>query len=210
MPISFENRAGELHYVKAAKTKRGGTRYYIVKDKNKYKPEELLEEIPVGFEFYELPSDGLVTFRKIIKSKITDEEVSILDFVMKQHKTVRDYILDKEESALMLYILESRDGTWGILDEEECKKFRRYDEKLRFEKTENGLYRAQRFCYLSRYYGWITMESTENLKYLAEKYCYHADKESLLQFWIEGEEEPQAEAIGEIDGQPVFGFTLEF
>ena len=47
----------------------------------------------------------------------------------------------------------------------------------------------QRFCNLSRYYGWITMETSNDLKYLAEKYCYHIDKESLLEFWIEGEED---------------------
>ena len=60
---------------------------------------------------------------------------------------------------------------------------------LRFEKTTNGLYKAQRFCNLSNYYGWITLETSDDLNYLAEKFCFHIDKESLLEFWIEGEED---------------------
>ncbi len=59
---------------------------------------------------------------------------------------------------------------------------------LRFEK-DNDNFKAQRFCNLSRYYGWITMETSNDLEYLAEKFCYHIDKESLLEFWIEGEED---------------------
>lgn len=187
MPICYENRAREFHYVKAAKTKKGGTRYYIVKDKNKYRPEELLEEIPVGFEFYEFPYDGLVSFRKIIKSKITDEEFSILDSVMKNHETVKDYIIDREENALMLYVL-GNSMLREFLREEDFRKNQRYDVKLRFEKNENNEFQAQRFCFISRYYGWITMETSEDLKYLAEKYCFHVDKQSLVEFWIEGEE----------------------
>jgi hypothetical protein len=206
MPIYYENRAGELHYVKAAKTKKGGTRYYIVKDKNKYRPEDLLEEIPEGFEFYESPSDGLVSFRKIIKSTIADEELSILDSVMKKHETVSKYIIDKEANALMLYISDIYNRLWGILENEEFDKFARYQEKLRFEKNENNEFQAQRYCYLGRYNDWITMETSADLKYLAEKYCFHADKESLLEFWIEGEKELEAVLVGEIDGRPLYGF----
>lgn len=42
---------------------------------------------------------------------------------------------------------------------------------------------------MSNNYGWITLETNENLSYLAGKYCFHIDKESLLEFWIEGEED---------------------
>jgi len=207
MPICYENRAGELHYVKAAETKKGGTRYYIVKDKNKYRTEELLEKIPEGFEFYEFPLDGLVSFRKIIQSKITDEEFSILDSVMKRHETVKEYLIDKEENSLMLYISDNSNEIRELFEDEAYKKFQRYFEKLRFEKNENNDFQAQRYCYLGRYNDWITMETNADLKYLAEKYCFHADKESLLEFWIEGEEEPEAVLVGEIDGKPVYGFS---
>lgn len=206
MPICYENRTGELHYVKVVVAKKGGKRYYIVKDKNKYKSAELLDAIPEGFEFYEFPYDGLVSFRKIILSNITDEEFSILDSVMKQHETVKEYLIDKEENALMLYISGNYDGIREFLKLEDFGKIQRFDVKLRFEKNKNNDFQAQRYCYLGSIDGWITMETNKDLKYLAEKYCYHADKESLLEFWIEGEEEPQAILVGELEGRPVRGF----
>ena len=33
------------------------------------------------------------------------------------------------------------------------------------------------------------METSEDLYYLADKYCFHIDKESLVEFWIEREED---------------------
>jgi hypothetical protein len=50
------------------------------------------------------------------------------------------------------------------------------------------------------------METSEDLKYLTEKYCPHADKESLLKFWIEGKEEPETVLVSEISGIPVYGY----
>ncbi len=189
MPISYENRKGEIHYIKAAATKKGGKRYYVVKNKEKYKPEDLLEEMPEGFEFYEFPSDALVAFRHIAKSSFTDGEFAILDSVMKRHETVKDYIIDKEENALTIYIDLMDKELFEMLDDKQIRQIKRYDDILRFEKSENDDYSAQRFCYISRYYGWITLETSDDLQYLAEKYCCHIDKESLLQFWIEGEED---------------------
>ncbi len=206
MPIYYENRKGELYYIKFATAKKGGKRYYIVKDKSKFKSDELLEEVPQGFEFYEFPYDARVVLRKMLKSSITDEEFSILDLVMKRHETVKDYIIDREKDALLIYTAHLDRELWNMLDDIQFRLTQSYDDKLRFEKNEKGEYEAQRFCYLSRYYGWIIMETSRDLKYLAEKYCYHIDKESLLQFWIEGEEEPQATVVGEIEGNPVYGF----
>jgi hypothetical protein len=200
MPISYENRKGEIHYVKAAKTKKGGTRYYITN------PAELIEEIPPGFEFYEFPEDALVSFRKILKTNITDEDFSILDSIMKQHKTIKDYIIDKEENALTVYISDYEEDFLAMLTDAQFRDIQRYIEKLRFEKTADGNFKAQRFCFISKYYGWMTMETSEDLKYLAEKYCYHIDKESLLEFWKEGEEEPEMQLVGEFSGIRVYGY----
>jgi hypothetical protein len=203
MPISYENRKGELHYIKAAQTKKGGTRYYIVKNLNN--PDELINEMPPDFEFYEFPADGLVSFRKIKSSNITDEDFSVLDSVMKNHETVKDYIIDKEENALMLFISGHLRNDFLELDDKWFRQIQRYDDKLRFEKRNNREFLAQRFCFISRYYGWITMETSEDLKYLAEKYCPHVDQESLLQFWKEGEEEPEADVF-EFNGNLVYSF----
>ncbi len=204
MPVSYENRKGDKHYVKAVKTKKGGTRYYIVK--NNQNPDELINEVPPGFEFYEIPFDAQVTFRKIVKINITDEEFSILDSVMKHHKTVKDYIIEKEKDALLIYISDYDEELRLMLGEKQFAQIQKYDEKMRFEKGENGGFHAQRFCFISKFYGWITMETGDDLKYLAEKYCYHIDKETLLNFWIEGEEEPEMILVGEFSDVPVYGF----
>lgn len=204
MPLSYENRRGEIHYVKAAKTKKGGTRYYIVK--NISKPEELINEMPEGFEFYEFPEDALVSFRKILKTNITDEDFAILDNVMNHHETVQDYLVNKEENALTVYISQYDEDLLSMLSDDQFRQMQRFDEKLRFEKSGENIFQAQRFCFISKHWGWITMETSDDLKYLAEKYCYHIDKESLLEFWKEGEEEPEMVLLAEISGNRIYGY----
>ncbi len=166
--------------------------------------------MPQGFEFYEFPNDARVVLRKLLKGSITDEEVSILDAVMKRHKTVKDYIIDSEKDALLIYTAHLDRDLWDMLDDRQFRLTQSYNDKLRFEKSKNGEYEAQRFCYLSPYYGWITLETSNALQYLAEKYCHHIDKESLLEFWIEGEGEPEATLVGEIEGNPIYGFLSNF
>ncbi len=188
MPIEYINRKHEKHYLKAIPTKNGKERYYIIKDISRVPASELLNEVPLGFEFYEYPEDGKVVLRKIVKSSITDDDLAAVDEVMQRHETVKDYILHKNQNAIYVCVAHlNREEFPEIADRIEL--ILRYYPELRFEKVNDDLFRAQRFCNLSRYYGWITIESNENLEYLANKYCYHINKESLLDFWIEGEKD---------------------
>ena len=196
MLLTYINRKKKSHFLKVVLTKKGKKRYYIVKDKSKYKASELVSELPDGFEFYENPDDARVSFRKKLKSIITNDEMNIIDTVMKNHETVDDFLLDKVSNGIIIYTAHLNRKTFGKdfhsnkgLSEDHFLQIQSYNYKLRFEKTTVGTYKAQRFCHLSRYYGWITLETNNNLSYLAEKYCYHIDKESLVQFWIEGEED---------------------
>lgn len=188
MILEYINRKKESHYFIAKATKYGKERYYIVKDKAKYPKSDLLRDVPQGFEIYEYPEDGRVVLRKTLKSTITSDEIEIIKDEMGKHLTVKDYLIDKTENSIIIYLGHlDKDEGWG--DEEQFLKIQSYNYILRFEKTNNGKYKAQRFCHLSDYFGWITMETNENLEYLAEKFCFHIDKESMLQFWIEGEED---------------------
>ncbi len=169
-------------------TKNGKERYYIIKDKSKFAKSDLLPEVPSGFEFYEYPEDGKVVLRKILKSIITQDEIEIINETMKNHLTAKDYLIDRVENSLIVYL--------GHLDKEDYKtneeyfhRIQSYRYKLKFEKVNNRTYKAQRYCNMSNYYAWITLETNEDLTYLADKYCFHIDKESLLEFWIEGEED---------------------
>jgi hypothetical protein len=163
-------------------------RYYVVKDLSKVNPNDLLHDIPDGFEFYEHPRESQVVFRKIPTYRITDEEVEIVNSVMKKHETVSDYIVEKEVDHIVVYIGRLNIDNFSGMPEIQNSFYliQNYEDVLRFEKAQKK-YLAQRFCCLLGHYGWITMESNEDLQYLSEKYCYHIDKESLLGFWIEGE-----------------------
>lgn len=190
MILEYINRKKQPHYIKVVLTNTGKERYYIIKDIKKAKASDLLTDLPKGFEFYEFPADARVVLRKIIKSTVSYEEYTILTDVMKQHETVKDFIIDKEKDALMIYQAWHNKEEW-IADGLPVDNFdliQHYNDVLRFEKDKDN-FKAQRFCNLSRYYGWITMETSNDLEYLAEKFCYHIDKESLLEFWIEGEED---------------------
>jgi hypothetical protein len=46
MPLNYTNRRQETYYVRAAGARKGGVRYYIVKDFTRYRPEEILEAMP--------------------------------------------------------------------------------------------------------------------------------------------------------------------
>ena len=188
MILEYTNRKKENHFLIYKLTKNGKERYYIIKDKTKYAPSDLLTEVPRGFEFYEFPEDAKVVLRKILKSTISQAEIKTVDDVMKNHITAKDYIIDKTENSIIVY-LGNLDNDEFLLPEDHFRKIQSYNDMLRFEKVNLATYKAQRFCSISRYYGWITMETNEDLHYLADKYCFHIDKESLLEFWIEGEED---------------------
>lgn len=188
MILEYINRKKEPHFLISKLTKNGKERFYVIKDNTKYPKSDLLIEIPTGFEFYEHPEDGKVVLRKILKSSVSQDEVEMVAAKMENHITFKDYIIDKTENSINVYL--------GHLDKEDYielkehfHKIQSYRHMLRFEKVNNMRYKAQCFCNLSRYYGWITMETNKYLNYLADKYCFHIDKESLLEFWIEGEED---------------------
>ena len=187
MALEYINRKGKSHYLKAAITKNGKERYYIVKDISKINPNDLVLDLPRGYEFYEMPDDAQVVIRKILVSNITSDDMEAIDYVMRNHKTAKNYLLDKDANGIIVYLGHLILEDCGD-DKEQFKLYQSYNFRLRFEKT-NKTYKAQRFCSISRYYGWITMETSEDLEYLAEKYCFHIDKDSLIEFWIEGEED---------------------
>lgn len=189
MAYCYQNRRGESHYIKVVPTKKGKLRYYIVRDVSKYTEDELIDIIPQGFEIYESPEEGRVVLRKRIHSKITEFELEIIEEAIEAETEIGDYILDKEQDAIMVYVASLTLADTLTDDEAFLRKIQRYFAELRFEKLSEEKYCVQRFCSLSRYYGWITIETHSNLSYLGEKYCPHIKKESLLQFWIEGEED---------------------
>ena len=186
MPIVYINRHEEKYYLKKALTKTGKIQHCAVKDIRKINPDDFVEEIPLGYEFYEEPQDARVYFRKIPVYNISDEEVEIIDSVMKKHETVSDYIIDKgvNDITVNIELIDKNDEDYfhGFL--RTLKKYRRYESVLKFGKEgkKSIEYTVKRFCYRSSVDDWIVLERSNDLKYLAQKYCYHIDKESLYNF----------------------------
>lgn len=184
MPIEYINRRKEKYYIKATLSKTGKMVYSSVKDKPKLNLDELLQEIPQGFEFYESPCEARVYFRKVPIYNITDAEVEIVNSAMKMQEIDSAYIVEKGVDRITVYIGQKMSHNFDAefsLFKEKLYLFQSYDEQLRFEKIRKT-YEAQRFCYRSSHNDWITMENSKDLKYLAEKYCYHIDKDSLFDF----------------------------
>ena len=184
MSVKYINRRNEAYYLKLVPTKTGKKQYYAVKDISKINQNDLAEEIPSGFEFHESPVDARVVFRKIPVYNVSNEEVEIIDLVMKKHKTVSDYIIEKGINEISIYIsqmidIDKDDILFNL--KEKLYLIRTYENVLKFKKT-GKIYKAQRFCYRSSSYDWITIGSSQDLRYLAEKYCYHIDKDSLFEF----------------------------
>lgn len=187
MFIKYTNRKGEIHYLKVVTTTKGAKRYYIVKNKNNVSRKELQTEIPKGFEFYESPEDGRVSFRKKQESLFSGIEKQMVSQILKLQKHIEDFIIDLEKDTLIIYIAHLKKSEFGF-DLEHFNKIQSYLPKLIITKKSDN-YQIQRFCNLSSHYGWITMETSLNLIVLCEKYFPHIGKESLLDFWIEGEKD---------------------
>jgi hypothetical protein len=187
MYITYTNRKGEIHFLKAALTNKAAVRYYIVKNAENVNKEDLVMKIPAGFEFYEFPEDGKVVFQKKQKSVFEESEKKIVEDVLKQQNHVKDHITNIEKDAIVIYIafLDENDFKFDL---DHFRKIQSYSAQLRIIK-ENKIYQMQRFCKLWSNYGWITIEMNSDLEFLCNKFCPHLGKESLLEFWIEGEKD---------------------
>ena len=51
--LSYTSRRKEVYSLKKVKTKKGNLRYYVVKNIDKVSKEDLVYEMPDGYEFYE-------------------------------------------------------------------------------------------------------------------------------------------------------------
>jgi len=188
MLLEYTNRKGSKHYLRAAKTKKGNTRYYIVKNLSKFSKNELQRAMPEGYEFYESPDDARVSIRKIITPLFSIKEKEIVDKYMKKHDFIYDYIIELEKEVLIIYSAHMTREEFPELSEKYFLLNQSYTPQLVFTQKD-GKYTVHRRCHLGSFPDWIPLESSPELENLAKKFTYHIGKESLLQFWIEGEKD---------------------
>ncbi|RTQ46758.1 hypothetical protein EJV47_20500 [Hymenobacter gummosus] len=184
-PLSYTNRKGETKYLRAVQASKGGTRYYLVNDPAQYPPDELVNEMPAGFEWYEYPHDGKIVWRKHKPSTITAAEHALVLTTARAHSPYPDLYLDTEPKQLVLYFCRDTPESWGI-DEAWFVRHKWYDAVLIFAKLPADRWQVQRECHHPGFPEWIPLETSPDLAVLAAKYTPHIGQESLLDFWIEG------------------------
>ncbi|PHN07822.1 hypothetical protein [Flavilitoribacter nigricans] len=194
MAYSYTNRQDKTHYIKAVTTKKGGVRYYITLDPT---VENLISEIPEGFEVLEYPYDARVVIRKKIPVNVRPAEVSTVQKAMEKHSPVQDFIITSEREDIAIHISQFNhfyDSEY--LSADEAKKYygenvhlwKTYDWILTFRLADVDTRKFQVIRKASVQYEAVGIDEGTDLSSLAEKYCYHVGRESLLNFWIPGED----------------------
>ncbi len=194
MPFSYTNRRNETHYFRKVATGKGGFRYYITKNPA---AQDLIEEVPKGFEVTELPYDGKVVIRKKVPAWVEETEINLVHNAMEAHSPVRDFILIGEKDSIEIHISQFSGYHDALyLSAEEAREL--YDERVDQWKCYNWILsftlidrQKRRFQVIRKasiqYYA-VPIDEGDDLEALAEKYCYHVGRESLLAFWIPGED----------------------
>jgi hypothetical protein len=96
--IEYINRLGDKYYLLQGKTKTGKPKYYVSR-KTKGIPAE---SMPDGFEFYENPERGLVSFRKVRPSPVLPIERQTIERAARQ-AGVDYFLVDVQEGSLVVY-----------------------------------------------------------------------------------------------------------
>ncbi|MCB0560714.1 MAG: hypothetical protein H6573_28315 [Lewinellaceae bacterium] len=193
-PYNYTNRQGKVHYFKAIRTKKGGIRYYITKNPDS---EDLITKVPGGFEVTEYPYDGRVVIRKKVPVYVTQEEVAIVQKAMKAQSPVKDFIITAEKGGIAISISQFShyfDGLYPTAEEtkelwgENVNLWKKYDWIMTFELLDKKKRSFQVIRKANVEYDAVPIDEGPDLNTLAEKYCYHIGRESLLHFWIPGED----------------------
>ena len=194
MPYSYTNRQDKTHFFKAIPTKKGGVRYYITTDPH---AENLISEIPEGFEIVEYPEDARVVIRKKVPVTTTPSEVDLVQKAMEEHSPVRDFIITAERDDIAIHISQFShffDAEYLSADEakthygKNVHQWKRYDWILTFRLFDSNTRKFQVIRKASVQFETVCIDEGSDLFALAEKYCYHVGRESLLEFWIPGED----------------------
>ena len=191
-PYKYTNRKDEDHYIRAAETAKGGTRYYIVKN-NPEKYKDLIEDIPNGFEVVETPEDGRVIFRKRVPKLITEEERLIVEDAVRELSDLKDFIVYVDGNLLTIFYSQFNNigGQEENLTAEQAdeyhygdtKKWKYYHEGMYFKLEDEkkrifGVHRKTFTSFFST--GNAKLESSDDLYYLADKYCQHLGRDTFF------------------------------
>ena len=192
--FSYTNRQQKTYYVRAVPTKTEKIRYYLTQDP---KAEDLITEVPEGFEVVEYPFDGKVVIRKKVPVHTTSEEQAIVRKAMEAYSPVKDFIITAERGGIAVSISQfSNYFDQLYLSAAEAREqfgervhvWKKYDWTMTFELLDK---KTRKFQVIRRAFvaqDAVAIDEGTDLEALAKQYCYHVGRESLLKFWTPGED----------------------
>lgn len=193
MAVEYTNRGGKTYYLHVGKTKTGKPRYHFsLKQK-----DELVDEIPEGYEIYDHPANGRVFLRKKLPQIITDIERHIVEKELKTGDTSRWYLVDIKEKVMTVFesnqnidrlkeIFSSRAPLDDISSIDDILNFAvEYGPIMRFvlEDEKKRTFRAERYCFLGSIDDWICIGGPGPLKKIAKEYIKHLGQDSFFELY---------------------------
>lgn len=191
MPFTFTTTTGKSYYLKARRTKKGNTSYYLTRKGD----GDCLEIMPAGYEVFEKYDSGQAFIRKTRKSHIEDKEVEIIKQELRKNKSLYDFKLDIAGDEIRVYVKtkgantevsEILRGLGRDIPEAAWSKFVRYEEQMRIMLAQHKNKREftfLRYCYRGSVDDWIEIDTGSDVAALAKKNLFHLGKESYYELF---------------------------
>ena len=190
MPIQYVNRKGQTYYLHQKATKTRRINYFF----SMKKADNLVDEIPVGYEIYENPN-ARVFLRKITPQIIKDSEKSIVENGIKKYSDLKFYAVDVKSDTIRIFTPDQDiDGLIDIITngsilpvrpnfEKVLSDVATYSPSMQFVliDQEKRIFITKRFCYLGSIDDWIEIGEPSKLENLVKKYVRHLGKDSYFE-----------------------------
>lgn len=192
MSYRHTNRRGDVYYIQA-KERAGKISYSAVR-----KPTgKLVDQLPEGYEIYELPENAQVFVRKIKPTNILPIERQLLESSICKLAKLEHFIVDMEADSLTVYVTDAEpDASLSILRSmapmtaDQARSMRefmvsraKYDKMMRFTliDADKRQFNVERWCFSGSIDNWYFLEGGAPLTTLAEKYVRHLGQESFFE-----------------------------
>jgi hypothetical protein len=193
VPITHTNAKDQTFSLYQGTTKTGKPKYYFARQS----AAPLARAIPTGYEIYENPN-AQVFLRRIPPKIITDAERQVVEAGMHKYATVKDYKVDVEGNAILIYTaIQDIDALAGLFTDlypdpaanvtlmANLRKMVHYSPMLVFQLVDatRRTFQTQRYCFRGSVDDWIEIGKPGKLAALVKRYVKHLGQESYVARW---------------------------
>ncbi|KON27026.1 hypothetical protein AC481_05930 [miscellaneous Crenarchaeota group archaeon SMTZ-80] len=188
MAIKYINSRGDTYYLHEGKTKTGKPKYFFSMKKDGV----LVDSIPAGYEIYENPN-AQVFLRKILPKIFTDEEINIVENIIKKCTKLTRFKIDIKGNKITVFLPDQDiDSLKQIFStsayssdfklNQLLSRVLTYSPMMRFVlvNEKKRIFQVERMCFLGSIDDWIFLDESSNLAQLVERYAGHLGKESFF------------------------------